>query len=64
MTTLSVFAAHLDAGTWSVLKILSANDDAFVVFGAWQHWRVERPPKFRARMTTVSVFSARLDAGA
>ena len=40
MTTLSVFAAHLDAGTWSVLKILSANDDPFVVFGAWQHWRV------------------------
>ena len=40
MTTLSVCG---DAGVWSVLKILGANNDLFVVSGAWQQWPVERP---------------------
>ena len=28
---------------WIVLEILGAKDDLCVVFGAWQHWRVEGP---------------------
>ena len=40
MTTLSVCG---DAGVWSVLKVLGANNDLCVVFGAWQQWPVERP---------------------